>query len=91
VRILTPAHPIQATSAATTDIAGDAADQSGIAAVNWTVNSGTKQEASGAATGTTQWAAAGIPLRVGTNRVIVTATSTAGAENQDAVDIVRTS
>jgi len=89
VRITSPAHPIQPTTAEHIDAAGDAADASGIASIAWKATAGANIEASGAGSGTTQWTAASIPLRIGNNRIVVTATSGAGATNQDAVDVVR--
>ena len=70
-----------ATTAVTTFItlAGTAADDTGVASVAWVNDRG----GSGAATGTTSWTAADIPLVAGTNRLTVTATDLSGNRQSD--------
>ncbi|MSU64310.1 MAG: hypothetical protein EXS31_18295, partial [Pedosphaera sp.] len=57
-------------------LAGNAADDVGVAEVIWTNNRG----GSGTATGTDTWSVTGIPLQVGLNEMVVTAIDSAGNE-----------
>jgi hypothetical protein len=68
-----PSSTSLATTLASLTFTGTASDRSGVASVIWSTDSG----GAGTASGTTQWSAA-IPLLVGFNQVIVTATDTAG-------------
>lgn len=63
------------TNASTVDITGTASDAGGVASVTWT---NTVAAASGTATGTTTWSQTAVPLVVGGNPIIATATDAAG-------------
>lgn len=64
-------------------LAGTAADASGIASVSWVSDRGV----SGAASGTTDWSAAGIPLFPGANTITVRATDTTGSSGIDVITV----
>jgi hypothetical protein len=87
--ITTPDIGITATGAATFGIAGTASDPDGIASVAWTARAGTHAEATGDATIADSLWAATVPLLAGSNCILVTATTTAGATAWAAVTIVR--
>jgi hypothetical protein len=85
LRITNPAFTVVATSAASITFRGSAADNVGVAAVNWSTSSG----ASGKASGTSDWTAAEIPLLSGNNTVTVRALDAAGNSTWRAVTVVR--
>jgi len=62
------------TSESSLSITGTASDSNGLESVTWRTNS----QASGTATGTTNWAASGIPLFAGQNTIVVQATNING-------------
>jgi Ca2+-binding RTX toxin-like protein len=64
-------------------LAGTAADAEGIASVTWVNDRG----GSGAATGTTSWTAANIPLQSGANVISVTARDTTGNQVTDTITV----
>jgi hypothetical protein len=68
-----PSSTSLATTLSSLTFTGAASDRSGVASVTWSTDSG----GAGTASGTTQWSAA-IPLLVGLNQVIITATDTVG-------------
>jgi hypothetical protein len=70
---VSPGGSSASTSAATLTFKGTASDNVAVASVTWSTNTGS----SGTATGTTSWTAS-IPLLVGSNQVIITATDTSG-------------
>ena len=73
-----PSSTSVATTLASLTFTGSASDRSGIASVVWSTDSGGAGTASGTTPSlTTQWSAA-IPLLVGFNQVIITATDTVG-------------
>ncbi len=71
--ILSPGGSSVFTTLAALTFTGTASDNVAVARVTWTTNTGS----SGTATGTTSWSAS-IPLLVGSNQLIVTATDTSG-------------
>ena len=73
------------TNAPALSLAGTAAHDVGIAGVAWS-NSRT---GSGSCTGTTAWTAAGIPLKMGQNVIIITATSTPGSTATATLTVTR--
>lgn len=82
--ILYPSTTSFATTLASLQFKGTAADRSGVASVTWSTNTGS----SGTAFGTTQWSAS-IPLLVGFNTVIVRSTDTVGNVSSKSVVVVR--
>jgi hypothetical protein len=68
-----PSSTSLATTLSSLTFTGTASDRSGVASVTWSTDSG----GTGTASGSTQWSAA-IPLLVGLNQVIITATDTVG-------------
>jgi hypothetical protein len=71
--IISPGGSTISTTAATLTFSGTASDNAAVAGVTWTTNTGS----SGTATGTTSWTDS-IPLLVGSNQVIITATDISG-------------
>jgi hypothetical protein len=84
LQITNPASTIVSTSANSITFQGLASDNVGVTAVTWTSSTGT----SGTATGTVSWAAAGIPLLVGTNTITIRAFDAAGNSAWRAVTVV---
>ena len=80
------ADPTFASEAASVSLAGTAADDTGIASVTWVNNRG----GSGAAIGTTNWTAPGIPLAGGVNIIAVTATDLNGNSTTDTITVTVT-
>ena len=74
VTITTPSGPAFATNSSPFDLAGTAADATGITSVKW---SNAATGGTGVATGTTAWNAS-VPLAIGGNAITVTATDGAG-------------
>ena len=68
-----PSSTSVATTLASLTFMGTASDRSGVASVTWSTNTG----GAGSASGTTEWSAT-IPLLVGLNQVIISATDTVG-------------
>ncbi|HVX67327.1 MAG TPA: matrixin family metalloprotease [Bryobacteraceae bacterium] len=85
LRITVPGSVTSLTSSATLTLAGTAADRVGVTKVIWTDSLGNN----GAASGTTVWKAAGVPLRVGSNRITVRAYDAAGNSSWRAVLVTR--
>jgi hypothetical protein len=75
------------TTQATINLTGSAADNRGVTQVTWTNSGG----GSGVASGTTSWAASGIPLSVGTNVITITALDAAGNRGSDTLSVTRSS
>jgi len=71
--ILSPGSSSISTAAATLAFSGTASDNVAVASVTWATNTGS----SGTATGKTSWTAS-IPLLVGSNQVVITATDASG-------------
>ncbi len=87
ITITTPtADPTFTSDASTITLAGTATDDAGIASVTWVNDRG----GSGAATGTTNWTAAGIPLSGGVNVIAVTATDVSGNSSTDTLVVTVT-
>ena len=74
------------TSAATVSLGGTAADNVGVTLVSW---SNAANGATGTASGTTAWTAAGIPLVDGANAITVTAFDAAGLSRTDSITVTR--
>ena len=75
VSITSPtSSPTFTASGSSLTLGGTASDNVGVTQVTWANNPG----GSGTATGTTNWSAAGIPLRLGSNVLTVTARDAAG-------------
>jgi hypothetical protein len=72
------------TTASSLAVRGTAGDNVGVAAVEWSVSTGS----SGTAAGTSSWSA-NVPLLVGTNVIIVRAYDRAGNAGWRAVTVVR--
>jgi hypothetical protein len=85
LKIVTPSFTILNTSASTVTFQGTASDNVGVSTVTWSNSSGR----SGAASGTSNWTAANVPLLVGNNTVTVRATDAAGNSSWRAVTVVR--
>ena len=85
VSITSPAAT-STTAASTLTVSGTAADNVGVTQVSWTSSRG----GSGSASGTTSWAANGIPLLTGVNVITVTARDAAGNVAQSAVTVTKT-
>ena len=84
ITITTPtADPTFTSDASTITLAGTAADDGTVVSVAWASNRGF----SGAATGTTNWTAAGIPLFAGANIISVTATDNSGNATSDTLTV----
>jgi hypothetical protein len=75
IRVATPSSGIVSTSAASLVVTGTAGGGAGISKVTWQTSNG----ASGTASGTSQWTAAGIPLLTGTTTIILRAWDAANA------------
>lgn len=73
-------------SASPLTVSGTASDNSGVTQVSWSTDRG----ASGMASGTTNWTAAGIALQSGTNIVTVTARDAAGNTSTDVLNVTYT-
>src|SRR5262245_23720134 len=73
------------TTASTINFGGSASDNVGVTQVTWANGSG----GSGAATGTTSWSAAGIPLVTGTNVITITARDAAGNSGTASMTVTR--
>ena len=80
------ANPTFTSDASSITLAGTAADDGGIVSVTWVNNRG----GSGAASGTTNWTAAGIPLAGGANVIAVTATDNTGNATTDTLTVTVT-
>ena len=80
------ANPTFTSDASSITLAGTAADDGGIVSVTWVNNRG----GSGAASGTTNWTAAGIPLAGGANVIAVTATDDTGNATTDTLTVTVT-
>jgi hypothetical protein len=80
------ADPATTADTPTITLAGTASDDAGVVAVSWVNDRG----GSGAATGTTSWTAAGIPLFGGVNVIAVTATDAAGNRATDTIAVTVT-
>ena len=85
VAIRTPAPLTSTVSGATLTLGGVAASGSGISRVTWQTSAG----ASGVAQGTTNWIAAGVPLYVGTNTIVVKAWDAKGGSAWASTVVVR--
>jgi Ca2+-binding RTX toxin-like protein len=77
------ADPTFTSDASSITLAGTASDDTGIVSVTWVNNRG----GSGAASGTTSWTAAGIPLSGGANIIAVTATDLSGNSSTDTITV----
>ncbi|MEO5822334.1 MAG: hypothetical protein ABIT71_17645 [Vicinamibacteraceae bacterium] len=87
ITITTPtANPTFTSDATAITLAGTATDDTGVVSVAW-VNS---RGGSGAATGTTNWTAANIPLSGGVNIIAVTATDANGNASTDTLTVTVT-
>jgi hypothetical protein len=94
--IVTPASPLtlsitvplpnSSTTGATVALAGTTAGAEGAVKITWQTN----HDASGSATGTSQWSASAVPLIPGTNTITVTAADTSHTAVQS-VTVTRTS
>ena len=85
VAIRTPAPLTSTVSGATLTLGGVAASGSGISRVTWQTSAG----AAGIAQGTTNWLAAGVPLYVGTNTIVVKAWDARGRSAWASTVVVR--
>ena len=85
VAIRTPAPLTSTVSGATLTLGGVAASGSGISRVTWQTSAG----AAGIAQGTTNWLAAGVPLYVGTNTIVVKAWDARGSSAWASTVVVR--
>lgn len=85
VAIRTPAPLTSIVSGATITLGGVAASGSGISRVTWQTSAG----AAGIAQGTTNWLAAGVPLYVGTNTIVVKAWDARGSSAWASTVVVR--
>lgn len=83
--INSPASSISSSQSATITVRGTAADNVGVTSVTWSTSTG----GSGVATGTTNWTAADIPLRAGSNTVTIRAFDAARNSSWRTVMIVR--
>jgi Ca2+-binding RTX toxin-like protein len=87
IQITSPtADPATTAAAPFITLAGTAADETGITSITWTSDRG----ASGAATGTTNWIAADIPLLSGVNVITVTVQDTSGNRVSDTIAVTVT-
>jgi hypothetical protein len=75
--------PATTSSASFITLAGTAADATGVQSVTWANDRG----GSGAATGTTTWTAADVPLQSGVNVITVTVQDTNGNRNSDTLTV----
>ncbi len=80
------ANPTFTSDASSITLAGTAVDDGSIVSVTWVNNRG----GSGAASGTTNWTAAGIPLAGGANVIAVTATDNTGNATTDTLTVTVT-
>jgi Ca2+-binding RTX toxin-like protein len=78
--------PTFTSDASSITLAGTAVDDGSVVSVTWVNNRG----GSGAATGTTSWTAAGIPLAGGVNLIAVTATDNTGNSTTDTIAVTVT-
>lgn len=85
VAIRTPAPLTSTVSGATITLGGVAASGSGISRVTWQTAAG----ASGVASGTSNWVAAGVPLYLGTNTIVVKAWDAKGGSAWASTVVVR--
>ena len=85
MNIETPTYPPSATTSTSVfiTIAGTATDEHGSRSVTWANDRG----GSGAATGTTNWTAANIPLQAGTNVITVSAYDANGIRSTDTLTV----
>lgn len=87
ITITTPtSNPTFSTGSSALSLGGTASDNNGVTQVTWTNNRG----GSGAATGTTSWAANGITLPLGPTVFTVMARDAAGNTGTDTVTVTRT-
>ena len=84
LQITSPGSTIVSTTAASLKVSGTAADNIGVASVNWSTSGGD----SGTASGTTSWNAT-VPLYAGTNVVTIRAWDAAGNSAWRAMTVVR--
>ena len=85
ISIRSPAPVVTAVSTATMTLAGVAASGSGITRVTWQTSAG----ATGVASGTGTWLAAGIPLYRGTNTLVVRAWDAKGSSAWASMVVIR--
>ncbi|MGQ0644868.1 MAG: hypothetical protein ACT4O3_05205 [Elusimicrobiota bacterium] len=86
VEVHAPADGVEAApDQRTLDLTGTAADEDGVARVSWSNDRGDAGDASG----TGQWAAGGIPLHDGENRIRITAVDGAGNAGTVEIRVVR--
>lgn len=87
VTITTPTSgATHSTSQATVALSGSASDDLGVTAVSWASDRG----GSGAATGTTAWSVAAVPLQGGANTITVTARDASGRTGTDVLVVTLT-
>jgi hypothetical protein len=72
------------TNTSSLNMSGSASDEVGVTSVSWSNDRG----GSGACEGTDNWAAGGIALSAGTNRITVTARDAAGNEGSDTLTVI---
>jgi uncharacterized protein (TIGR03437 family) len=77
IAITTPNTPIVTTTASVISVGGTASDNIRVSSVTWRTDRG----ATGAATGTTTWTAASIPIATGSNVITFTAADSSGNIN----------
>lgn len=85
ISIRSPAPAVSTVSTATMTLAGVAAAGSGITRVTWQTSAG----ATGVASGTNTWLAAGVPLYRGTNTLVVRAWDAKGASAWASMVVIR--
>lgn len=85
ITILSPATTEVATSASSIVISGTAQSNAGLQQVTWTTSTGS----AGAATGTSNWTTAPIPLYVGTTTVMIYATDITGNQAWRSITVTR--
>ena len=83
--IVSPAGTSVATRQASTRIAGTAADNTDVAEIRWTTNTGQ----AGTASGRTSWTIDAVPLAVGNNVITVRAYDTAGNSGWKTIAVTR--
>lgn len=85
IAIVSPVTAVTTVTAATLCVSGKASGGAGVTAVTWLTSNG----ATGTASGTDTWVAAGIPIPEGNTTIIVRAYDSTGASNWVATVVVR--